>query len=43
MAIAKDNPSAIVERKRKFPEISKKVHVIPVHKKEDKNLLKNYH
>ena len=26
----------------KFPEIRKKANVVPVHKKEDKNLLKNY-
>ena len=39
-------PSKIIfERsfKRNFPEIWKKANVVPVHKKEDKMLVKNYH
>ena len=29
-------------KERKFPELWKKTNIIPVHKKEDKNLIKNY-
>ena len=30
-------------KKRKFPEIWKKANLVPVHKREDKMLVKNYH
>ena len=29
-------------KERKFPELWRKIDVVPVHKKEDKNLIKNY-